>query len=71
MRSSSGLTKSVSGLGDKAELTSGSVSGFSLNVTMLYVAKGDTLITVGVRGLEEENAIATVKNIAQKILEHL
>src|SRR5689334_1744220 len=33
VRSSSGLTKSISGLGDRAELSSGSVSGLSVNVT--------------------------------------
>lgn len=71
VRASSGLTKSVSGLGDKAELSSGTVAGLTLNVTMLYVAKGDTLVTVGLRGLEEETAIATAKNVAQKILERL
>ena len=38
---------------------------------MLYVAKGDALITVGLRGLDEEMAIAAAKSVAQKILEHL
>ena len=71
VRTSSGLTKSVSGLGDKAELSSGTMAGQSVNVTMIYVVKGNTLVTVGLRGLEEENAISQVKSVAEKILERL
>lgn len=71
VRASSGLTKSISDLGDKAELSSGNVNRPSVNVTMLYVAKGNALVTVGLRGLDEETAIAKVKSIAQKILERL
>jgi hypothetical protein len=71
VRATSGLSKSISGLGDKAELSSGAASGLSSNVTVLYVAKGQTLVTVGLRGLDEQEAVEKVKDIAQKILEHL
>src|SRR3954470_16055383 len=68
VRASSGLTKSVSGIGDKAELFSGAVSGTSVNMTMIYVVKNNALVTVGMRGLDEETAIARVKELAEKIL---
>jgi hypothetical protein len=71
VRASSGLSKSLSGIGDRAELASGPAGGLSTNVTMLYVVKGETLITVGLRGLEEEIAVEKAKEIAQKILERL
>ena len=71
VRASSGLSKAVSGLGDKAELSSGPASGLSANVTMLCVVKGDTIITIGLRGLDEEAAVEKAKSVAQKIIEHL
>jgi phosphotransferase system HPr-like phosphotransfer protein len=71
VRASSGLTKSISGLGDKAELSSGAASGLSANVTMLSVLKGNTLITVGLRGLDEDEAVERVKGVAEKILARL
>lgn len=71
VRASTGLTKSLPGIGDKAELSSGTATGIAVNITMLYVVKGDSLITVGLRGLDEESAIAKARSIAQKILEHL
>lgn len=71
VRASSGLTKSLSGLGDKAELSSGAASGLSNNVTMLSVVKGNTLVTVGLRGLDEDVAVEKVKEVAQKILARL
>ncbi len=71
VRASSGLTKSLSGLGDQAELSSGAASALSSNATMLSVVKGDTLITIGLRGLEEDLAVEKIKDVAQKILQHL
>ncbi len=68
VRSSSGIAKSVSGLGDKAQIYSGSLSGLPANVVMLYVIKGNSLVTVGLSGLEEEIALEKVKRIAQKIV---
>ncbi|MEP6604137.1 MAG: hypothetical protein ABJB69_09335 [Spartobacteria bacterium] len=71
VRATSGLSKTISGLGDRAEMEAGAASGFSNDVTMLYVIKGNALLTVGLRGLDEEAAGAKAKSIAQKILERL
>lgn len=71
VHATSGLTKPVSDLGDKAEIASGAGSGLNDNVSMLYVVKGTTLVTVGIRGFDEEIAADKLKTIAQKILEHL
>jgi hypothetical protein len=62
----------VPGLGDKAVVTSGSASGLPSRVTMLYVCKRNTLITIGLSGWEDETAaLAKAKGVAQKILAQL
>ncbi|SRR5581483_3945726 len=71
VHATSGLTKTISGLGDKAEIASGSGSGLSENVSMLYVVKGTTLVTVGLRGFDEDTAAEKMKTVAKTILEHL
>lgn len=71
VHATSGLTKPVSDLGDKAEIASGAGSGFGDKVSMLYVVKGTSLVTVGLRGFDEDAAAEKMKMIAQKILEHL
>lgn len=64
--------KSISGLGDKAVVTIGQPGGLPAHVTMLYVTKENTLITVGVSGLaDDEEALAKAKEVAQKILAQL
>lgn len=64
--------KPVPGLGDKAMVTSGAASGLPARVTMLYVSKGNTLITIGMSGLEDEAApLEKAKGVAQKILAQL
>jgi hypothetical protein len=63
--------KPVSGLGDKAVVTSGSASGLPSRVLMLYVMKGNALITIGLSGLEDEAALEKAKGVAQKILAQL
>jgi hypothetical protein len=64
--------KPVSGLGDKAVVTSGTASGLPSRVTMLYASKGNSLITVGLSGLDDETAtLEKAKSVAQKILTHL
>jgi hypothetical protein len=60
--------KPVSGLGDKALVTSGTASGLPSRVLMLYVMKGNALITIGLSGLDDEVALEKAKDIAQKIL---
>jgi hypothetical protein len=71
VKASTGLAKSVTGLGDKAEAYSGADSGLPANVAMLYVIKGNSLVTVGLSGLEEESALEKTKTVAEKILAQL
>ncbi|MEY2440527.1 MAG: hypothetical protein QOI34_1912 [Verrucomicrobiota bacterium] len=67
-----GAMRAISGLGDKARISSGTQAGLPSNVVMLYVVKGNTLITIGMGGLEDELAAAEkTKSAAQKILAHL
>ena len=63
--------KPVSGLGDKALVTSGKASGLPARVLMLYVMKGNALITIGLSGLDDEAAVEKAKAVAQKILAQL
>lgn len=67
-----GAMRAISGLGEKARMSSGNQGGLPNNVVMLYVTKGNTLITIGLRGLEDEAAASDkAKMVAQKILAHL
>lgn len=68
VKASTGSPHRVSGLGDKADIYTGTASGLPPNVVMLYVVKGNSLVTVGLSGLEEEMAAEKVKRIAQKIV---
>lgn len=68
VRAGTGTPKSVSGLGDKAQIYVGTASGLPANVVMLYVIKGNSLVTVGLSGLEEETAPEKAKRLAQKIV---
>lgn len=63
--------KAVSGLGDKAVVTSGVASGLPSRVLMLYVMKANTLITIGLSGLDDEVASEKARSIAEKILAQL
>jgi hypothetical protein len=71
VRASTGIAKSVSGLGDKAQIYSGPLSGLPANTVMLYVIKGNSLVTVGLSGLDEEIALDKTKRLAQKIVAQL
>ena len=68
VKASTGTPKSVSGLGDKAQIYSGPESGLPPNVVMLYVVKRNSLVTVGLSGLDEETALDKTKRLAQKIV---
>ena len=67
-----GKLKWIDNLGDRAGLyTSGPQSGLS-RVLMLYVAKGNALVTVGFGGMDDENvAVEKAKGLARKILKQL
>ena len=72
VRASTGATKPLSGLGDRAEYAHGADSNLPAHALMLYVAKGNTLITVGLNGLDDDSlALDKARNVAQKILEKL
>jgi len=67
-----GAMRAIPGLGEKARLSSGVAAGLPPDVVMLYVVKGNTLITVGLSGLEDETAATDkVKGLAQDILARL
>jgi hypothetical protein len=66
--STTGPLKPVDGLGDKAEVFSGDAP----RVLMLYVAKGNAFITIGLGGIDDESvALANAKKVANKILAKL
>jgi hypothetical protein len=64
--------KPLSGFGDKAALASeGAEKGVS-RVLMLYVAKGNAFVTVGIGGLNDEKAaLEKARTVARKILAKL
>jgi hypothetical protein len=67
-----GALRAVSGLGDKARVTSGAQSGLPSQVVMLYVVKGNALITIGIGGFDDDNtATDKIKTVAQKIVAQL
>jgi hypothetical protein len=68
---SSGSMRAISGLGDKARMSSGAESGLPARTTMLYVVKGNALVTIGLGGFEDDTAREKTKDVAQKILAQL
>lgn len=67
-----GAMRSISGLGDKARLSSGVQGGLPSQVVMIYVVKGNALVTVGIGGFEDETAATDkIKAVAQKIVAKL
>lgn len=61
--------KSVTGLGDKAAVTNEGPAKGPGHVLMLYVAKGNAFITVGISGVDDEKAaMEKAKTLAKKIL---
>ena len=64
--------KEISGLGDKAMVTDGKASALPSGAMMLYVVKGNALITVGITGFEDESlSLLKAKGVAEKILAQL
>jgi hypothetical protein len=68
---SSGSMRAVAGLGDKARMASGVEGGLPPRVVMLYVIKGNALVTIGLGGLDDEVAQEKIKAVAQKIIAEL
>lgn len=73
LAAANGTMEKVSGLGDVAQMsTSGGDSGFASRVLMLYVAKGNAFLTIGLGGfVDDAIALEKAKTVAQKLLEHL
>ena len=67
----SGSMRAVAGLGDKARMSSGVEGGLPPRVVMLYVIKGNALVTIGLGGLDDEVAQEKIKDVAQKIVAEL
>ena len=64
--------KPLSGFGDKAALASEGAEKGASRVLMLYVAKGNAFVTVGIGGLNDEKlALEKAKMVARKILAKL
>jgi hypothetical protein len=64
--------KAVTGLGDKAALMKEGPAKGPGHMLMLYVAKGNAFITVGVSGVDDEkSATEKAKTLAKKILSKL
>lgn len=70
--SSGSKLKWIDNLGDRAGVsTTGPQNGLSRTL-MLYVAKGNSLVTIGLGGLDDENvAMEKAKSLAKKILKQL
>ena len=61
--------KPVTGLGDKAALFKEGPAKGPGHALMLYVAKGNAFVTVGISGIaDEKSALAKAKTVARKIL---
>jgi hypothetical protein len=61
--------KAVKGLGDKAAFAKEGPDKGAAHVLMLYVAKGNAFITVGISGVDDEKgATEKAKTLARKIL---
>jgi hypothetical protein len=73
LTAANGAMENVSGVGDAAQMsTAGGDSGFASRVLMLYVAKGNAFLTIGVGGFADDAiALEKAKTVAQKLLEHL
>lgn len=70
--SSGSKLKWIDNLGDRAGVsTTGPQNGLSRTL-MLYVAKGNSLVTIGLGGMDDENvAMEKAKSLAKKILKQL
>ena len=69
LSASTGKIQPLRGLGDRAGYWAGDRSGNEAGRMLLYVAKGNTLITVGASGVNDEAAMLNqAKELARKVL---
>jgi hypothetical protein len=73
LTAANGAMQKVSGIGDAAEMfTGGGDTGFASKLLMLYVAKGNTFLTIGLSGFfDDAVALEKAKTVAQKLLDRL
>ena len=73
LEAANGAMEKVTGVGDAAQmLINAGDSGFASRVLMLYVAKGNAFLTVGLSGFADDAiALEKAKTVAQKILDRL
>jgi hypothetical protein len=73
LTAANGAMQKVSGVGDAAEMfTGGGDTGFASKLVMLYVAKGNAFLTIGLSGfVDDAVALEKAKTVAQKLLERL
>ncbi len=71
IHASTGAGQSVANLGDQATIFTGAESGLSNNVVLLYVVKGNSMVTVGISGVDDEIALDKSKRLAQQILANI
>jgi hypothetical protein len=73
LAAANGSMEKVSDVGDAAQMfTDGGERGFASRILMLYVAKGNAFLTIGLGGfVDDAVALEKAKSVAQKLLEHL
>ncbi|MFL6583290.1 MAG: hypothetical protein ACJ8KU_02090 [Chthoniobacterales bacterium] len=72
MLSAGGKLRSLDNLGDRAGVATSAPPNGAPRTLMLYVAKGNALVTVGLGGMDDENmALQSAKALAKKILKQL
>ncbi|MEY2543300.1 MAG: hypothetical protein QOE81_761 [Verrucomicrobiota bacterium] len=73
LTAANGAMEKISGVGDIAQMSAGGGDGgFASRVLMLYVAKGNAFLTIGLGGfVDDAVALEKAKTVAQKLLEHL
>jgi len=73
LTAANGTMEKVPGVGDAAQMTiTTGDSGSTSRVLMLYIAKGNAFLTIGLGGFADDAvALEQAKLVAQKLLEHL
>ena len=73
LEAANGTMEKVSGIGDAAQiLVSSGDSGIASRILMLYVAKGNAFLTIGLGGfVDDAVTLEKAKAVAQKLLERL
>jgi len=73
LAAANGAMEKVTGVGDAAQmLVTGGDSGVASRVLMLYIAKGNVFLTIGISGFADDAvALEKAKTVAQKLFDRL